>query len=88
MSLVNPIENYVERKAIERARWIDKTIESLLSPFVVSLIKSSKTPTLIKKIAIKSSGIEIVIQRLVGNFGDEVKIKQYGRVKAARKFNI
>lgn len=82
------LNSFVERKAKEKAGWIDSTIKSLLTNFQIFIIESSKTPNLIKKMVAKSAGIEIVYKQLIGNFGHEVIIKKHGEVKAKRKFNL
>ncbi len=79
-------DRVVTRKQEEKAQWIDSSCKKLFSPWQVSLIESSKTPDLIKKIIARSIKLEIINQTLIGNFGIEVIIKSRGVVRARRKF--
>lgn len=82
----NVAQDIFERKAEEYSAWIDTVVISLLPDFYVGLLRSSKTPNFIKCLLSRISGIEIIHRQLMGNFGFEIIIKKYGKVKARRKF--
>lgn len=81
----NPIQEATERIAIERAKFIDDTINRNVPSWKLNLLKKFNY-TWLKKVI--RADIEIITQALIADFGNETIILLNGKVIGRYKYSI
>lgn len=69
----------IERQIKARAKWIDDEVSKLMPRWFIPILIRFPFLNIF-------TGIKIINRQLIAGFGNEVIIKQFGKIKAVRKF--